>query len=198
MKPFAIPALVIASALPLSACISFGAKPPPALLTLEPTAIIPVGETRRSGTAATITVAPLLAPQELAVPRVPVRSSDTVVAYLKDAQWVEPPTRLFRRLLADTIGAKTGRMVLSVRQAQVDPGARLSGELRAFGVDATTSEVVVTYDASLVRGPDSSVIEDRRFEARVPVAKIESGSVAIALNQAANQVANEVAAWVGR
>ena len=191
--PFAGLALM----LPLAACISFGAKPPPSLLTLTPTATIPVGETRSSAGAATITIAVPVVPQELAAPRVPVHSGDTAIAYVKNAVWVEPPSRLFARLLVDTVTARTGRVVLSTRQSLSDPGARLTGELRRFGVDAGTNEVVVTFDASLQRTNDP-VFERRRFEVRLPVAPIEAAPVGVALNLAANQLAEQVADWVGR
>lgn len=182
--------------LPLAGCISFGAKTPESLLTLSPVQL-PVGESQRSNVAATITVSVPSVPQELAASRVPVHTGGTALAYVKDAQWVERPSQLFARLLGDTISAQTGRLVLSTRQSQLDPGAYLQGELRAFGINADTSEAVVTYDAALTRGPET-VIEKRRFEARVPVAVVEPAPVGVALNQAANQVATQVAEWVGR
>ncbi|MCW3835012.1 ABC-type transport auxiliary lipoprotein family protein [Sphingomonas canadensis] len=182
--------------LPLAACVSFGGKAPTVpLLTLVPEAQLAVGETRSTGDAASITIAVPAFSQELATPRVPVRAGGTV-AYLKDTQWVEPPARLFARLLSDTVSARTGRVVLSTRQSLMSPGARLTGELRRFGVEADTREAVVTYDASLMRGKDP-VFEKRRFEARVPVAEIAPAAVGDALNQAANRVAGEVAAWIG-
>jgi cholesterol transport system auxiliary component len=137
-------------------------------------------------------------PQELAVTRVPVRATDTSLAYVKNAQWVEQPGRLFARLLSDTVTTRTGRVVLTLRQASVDPSAQLSGELRTFGMDATTNEAVVTFDAALIRVERADAVEKRRFEARVPVTAISAETVAPAINQAANQVAVEVADWVGR
>lgn len=184
-------------AVALSGCISFGAKPPEALLTLAPEVTLPVGESQRSNVAATITVAVPSVPQELASSRIPVHSSGTAIAYVKDAQWVERPSQLLARLLADTVTARTGRLVLSTRQSMLDPGAYLMGELRAFGVDADTNEAVVTYDAALIRGPET-VVEKRRFEARVPLSEVKAAPVGAALNQAANQVAAQVADWVGR
>lgn len=190
----------------LGGCIRFGAEPPSSLLTLTPAAGIAVGQTADSASAKSITISVPLAAQELAVTRVPVRSGATNIAYLKDAVWVEAPSRLFARLLSDTVSARTGRVVLSVRQSLSDPGARLGGELRQFGLDATTSEAVVTYDATLVRdrpAPASGArapqtFEKRRFEARVPVAAIDAAAAGTALNAAANQVAGEVADWIGR
>src|SRR3546814_11918271 len=77
--------------------------------------------------------------------------------------------------MADTITARTGRVVLSSAQSGIDPGSRLAGELRDFGVDAATHEAVVIYDGALIRdGGDA--IEKQRFEARVPVAAIDANS----------------------
>ncbi|MFC3579950.1 ABC-type transport auxiliary lipoprotein family protein [Sphingomonas hylomeconis] len=189
--------LALIALLPLSACISFGAKPPPSLLTLTAAQTVAAGQTQSSANAPTITIAVPSFAQALATTRVPVQSSETTLAYVPDAQWVELPARLFARLMADTVTAKTGRVVLSTAQSFSDPGARLSGELRAFGVDATRSEAVVTFDAALIR-TTGTVVEKRRFETRVPIAAIEAGAVGIGINQAANQVASDVADWVGR
>lgn len=190
--------LLVASALaPLSGCLSFGAKPPPALLTLTSAASVPAGQTQSSGTMPTITILVPGASQAIAGTRVPVQASQTSIAYVTGAQWVEPPNRMFTRLLIDTVPAKTGRIVLSSAQSFSDPGAILSGELRNFGVDAGTNEAIVTFDASLIR-TTGKVVEKRRFEVRVTVAAIAADNVGAGLNQAANQVASEVADWVGR
>jgi cholesterol transport system auxiliary component len=194
----AAPRVVLVAALPLAGCISFGAKPPPSLLTLTAAAAPAVGVNQTSTGAQPITIEVPVSPQALATARVPVQSGPTSIAYVPKAQWAEPPARLFARLMADTITARTGRMVLSGVQSVNDPAARLGGELRRFGIDATTREAVVTFDASLVRVPLKGAIEKRRFEARVPVAAIDGDSVGAPLNDAANQVAAQVADWVGR
>ena len=181
----------------LSGCISFGGKPPASLLTLDSAVDLPVGESQRSNLAATITISVPSVPQELSSSRIPVHSGGTAIAYVKDAQWVERPNQLFARMLGDTITSRTGRLVLSTRQSQLDPGAYLMGELRTFGVDADRGEAVVTYDAALIRGKET-VVEKRRFEARVPVAPVDVATVGVALNTAANQVSAQVADWVGR
>src|ERR1700712_1603744 len=188
--------LPIVLALPLAGCLSFGGKPPKALLTLTPTTTLPVGSTQNSASARTVMIIVPVVPQSLAVARIPVTTGDTV-AYVTDAAWVEPPQRLFARLMSDTIAAKTGRVVLSTAQSYSDPGARLSGELRNFGFDGSTHEAVVTFDGALIRGSDANRVEKKRFEARVPIPPIDYTTVGPALNQAANQVAGEVADWVG-
>ena len=183
-------------ALPLAGCLGLGGKPPKALLTLTPAATLPVGATQSSATAKTVTIIVPVVPQSLAVARVPVEAGGQIT-YVTDAAWVEPPQRLFARLMSDTIAAKTGRVVLSTAQSYSDPGARLSGELRNFGVDGSAGQAVVTFDAALIRGGDASKVEKKRFEARVPIAPIDFSTVGPALNQAANQVAGEVADWIG-
>lgn len=194
-KPLTLLALVPAAF--LSGCISFGAKPPPSLLTLTAATPAPVGKEETATPDHTITVIVPVVPEALAVQRVPVQATNTSIAYVKDARWVESPAKLFARLLSETITAKTDWVVLGTRETRVDPGTRLSGELRHFGVEAATREAVVTYDGSLLR-PGAEPVEKRRFEARVPVSKIAAGPVGEALNEAANKVADEVAAWVGQ
>ncbi len=191
------PLIVLMASLPLAGCISFGAKPPPSLLTLQAQSAPTVGQTQDSARAKSITIQVPTTPQELATARVPVQEDATSIAYVKDAQWAEPPARLFARLMADTLTARVNRVVLSARDSVSDPGDRLSGELRQFGLDATRRDAVVTFDAALQRDGQTGV-EKRRFEARVPIGKIDAASVGPVLNQAANQVAQQVSDWVGR
>lgn len=191
-----LPLAALALAVPLAGCLSFGAKPPPTLLTLTATQTVPIGKPVSSASAASITILVPAVPQTLSSARVPVQASPTEVAYLKGAVWAEPPQRLFARLLSDTVSARTGRVVLSPAQSFADPGARLSGELRNFGVDATTNEAVVTYDAALIR-TEGKAVEKQRFEVRVPVSPIAPQPVGVALDQAANTLAGQVADWIG-
>ncbi|WP_174296429.1 ABC-type transport auxiliary lipoprotein family protein [Sphingomonas bacterium] len=218
----------LAACVALAGCISLGAKPPPSMLTLTSTAQPPVGQQQVAAVApgttastlsvggravATVTSQPLAAPsdagspsitvqvpavpQELATPRVPVQATPTTVAYIKSALWVAPPAQGFARILGDTITARTGRVVLSGAQSFQTGSAQLTGELRMFGIDAASQSAVVIYDASLVRATGGGIAK-QRFEARVPVATIDAAGAGTGLNAAANQVAAQVADWVGR
>lgn len=189
---------IFAALLPLSlaGCISFGPKPPPALLTLSPAAPVSVGAQQSSAAARSIVVQVPVVPAALATTRVPVQSTPTTIAYLKNAAWSEPPARLFARLLADTLTSRANMVVLSGVQSLSDPSASLGGELRMFGLDAASSTAVVTYDATLTRQGQTTV-EKRRFEARVPVAAMTGDAAGLALNDAANTVAAQVADWAG-
>lgn len=179
----------------LSGCVNLGAKPPPQLLTLTAAQSAPAG-TAASGQAATaIAVLEPNADQRLAVTRVPVQVTDSSVAYLQDAVWVDKPARLFQRLLAETIRAKGGRLVVDQGDLGYAAATKLSGQLLDMGFDAASGSAVVRFDA-LLQTPDGQV-RTKRFESRIPGVAPDALSVGSALNQAANQVAAEVAAWVG-
>ncbi|QZD93503.1 ABC-type transport auxiliary lipoprotein family protein [Qipengyuania xiapuensis] len=185
---------VLAPALLLAGCLSFGSEPPDSLLTLTPSATAPAGTGGSSASGSAIALVEFQAPAAIDVTRVPVQVSDTEIAYLKEAVWVEKPARLFRRLIAETIRARSNRVVVDGD----DPGAlasnRLTGTLRQFGYDARTGSVVVVFDA--VRPGEGSAVETRRFEATVPGVAADVRSVGPALNSAANDVAGQVADWV--
>ncbi len=184
--------LAAAMALGLSGCISLTPDPPPSLLVLTPTASAPAGVL---GNNTPIAIGEPDAPARLSVTRVPVQVDDSNIAYLQDAVWVEQPARLFRRLLAETIRVRGNRVVLDGGDLPPAGTAELNGMLREFGYDARTSSAIVRYDAT--RRLDDGTLQSRRFEASVPGVLPEVGPVGTALNQAANQVAVEVADWVG-
>lgn len=182
-------------ALPLAGCLSLGGKAPPFLLTLTAAQIAPADQPRSAGPGDAITVYTPSTPAEIANLRVPVRTGATTVAYLKGAQWTDVPAKLFQQLLSDTLAARTGRVVLNPRQASVDPGIRLTGDLDRFGIDASARQAEVSFDA-IRQNRDASRVDNRRFTARVPVAAMDPQAVAAALNQAANQVAVQVSDWL--
>lgn len=179
----------------LSGCISFGAEPPERLLTLTPASSIAAGTGVSGAPADALAVVDIRAPQRLDVNRVPVQTSDSTLAYLKDAQWVEKPAILFERLLAETIRARGNRLVLEGPDAEFAARTRLTGQLTEMGYDALTGSVVVTYDAMLVT--PSGEYRTQRFSRSVGGVAADADAVAPVLNDAANEVAAEVAAWVG-
>ena len=70
----------------------------------------------------------------------------------------------------------------------------IGGRLLEMGYDAPTRSVVVRFDA--IRTERGGPITTRRFEARVADVKPQASKVGPALNQAANDVARQVADWV--
>lgn len=185
--------LVLPLLLALSGCISLGGKPPESLLTLSPEASAPAGP--GSGSAqAVIAVLSIDAPAKLDVLRVPVAVSDTELAYLQEAYWVEKPARLFRRLVGETIRARGAAMVIDGDTTATLANVTLRGTLIDMGYDAQDAAAVVRFDA--VRLDSEGKVTTRRFEARETGVAPETRAVGAALNVAANKVAREVADWV--
>lgn len=197
MRRFRAPLIAAVAAATLSGCIGLGGKTPPFLLTLDPEAEPQAGAARTAAEAATLTILIPTAPQKLRTTRIPVQQDDASVTYVKDAQWVEAPSRLFQRLVSETVAARTSRVVLDEGQYLTAPGEQLAGQLMEFGVDARSNEVVVAYQAMLVAAGGKTVTQ-RRFEAREPISgKVEAKAVGEALTRAANKVAVDVAGWLG-
>lgn len=199
MKPLLGIAMPIALALGLSACslggMLGGGKTPANLLSLTPQAPMPEQIVRSASAGQAVTISVPAIAKELRSVRVPVQVSPTQVAYVTDLQWVDTPDRLFQELLAETVRRTTGRVVLDPNQATLDPGVSVSGQLQRFGYDQASGQVIVRFDAA--RAADGgSRVDTRRFEARVP-ASGDAVTVGPAINQAANQVALEVAGWIG-
>ena len=186
--------LVALGALSLSAC--FGGKDvPPTLLTLTSAAPAPASVSRAADPGEAITIQVPVIPKELNTTRVPALVGPTAVAYIEDLQWVESPDKLLQDLIQETVIRTTSRVVLDPRQAALDPGVSLTGNLSRFGYDTQEGAVVIRYDGALSTGGGTRV-ETRRFEARVP-ADGTAATVGPALNAAANRVAADVASWVG-
>jgi cholesterol transport system auxiliary component len=187
--------LALLALLPLGACFG-GAKAPAQLLTLTAAQTRPAGEVRAAREGQVITVTTPSSPQEVGVNRIPVYVSPTSVQYLAGAQWVAKPNDLFRQLLSETLAARTGWTVLDPATYTQVQGMVLGGQLVRFGYDPARSEAVVVFEASLAR--PGQAVSTNRFEAHVPVAAAEANEVATALNQAANQIAGQVADWAGK
>ncbi|RVT43913.1 ABC transporter [Sphingobium algorifonticola] len=180
----------------LAGCVSFGDKAPTQLLSLSSDARVAPGTTRIGGSGKSITVLPPETPKQLDTVRVPVQVDAVSVAYVKDARWVDSPRQMFQHLLSETIAASGSAIVLDPGQYSADPGRRLLGVLVDFGIDARTNSAIVTYDATLAP-VGGQPVQRKRFSASVPVGTIDATGVGNPINQAANKVAAEVAAWVG-
>lgn len=184
--------------LALSACVNIGGKGklPPTLLTLSPAAVAPAGSGASAAPSEALMVLEPETDQYLSVLRIPVQVDGANIAYIKNAQWVERPARLFRALLAETLRARGNRLILEDTQATVPvAGSRLAGRLIAMGYDAQSQSVVVRYDA--IRTGAGGTVQTKRFESVVPGVKAEGEAIGPALNRAANDVAAQVADWVG-
>ncbi len=188
-------AMAAALALALGGCLSLGGKVPDTLFSLTSSRSASAGTSASGKIEDAIVVAEPETDRRLAVQRVPVQIDDASVAYLQNAMWVERPARLFRSLLAETIRAKGSRLVFEDNEAASGAGVRLTGRLLEMGYDARSLSVVVRYDA--IRSSRGGDLTTRRFESIVPGVAAKPEAIGPALNQAANDVAAQVAEWVG-
>lgn len=179
----------------LGGLLGGGGKAPATLQTLTSEAADPGPMTRAAAAGQAVTIGVPVVAKELRTVRVPVQVSPTDVQYVTGVQWVDTPDRLFKNLVAETVRRTTSRVVLDSGQTSLDPGLVLSGQLQKFGYDAATGQVVVEFDGALSTAGGNRV-DARRFVATAP-ADGSGASVGPALNHAANQVATEVAQWIG-
>ena len=172
-----------------------GGKGPDILYDLTSSVPTTGAVTRQSSAGNAITVRVPIVSKELRTTRVPVQVNAVQVAYVEKLYWVDTPDRLFQNLVSETIRRTTSRVVLDPQQAGLDPGLTVSGQLQQFGFDAQRGVAVVRYDGTLATNGGASV-QTRTFLAELP-ADGTAATVAPALNAAANQVAIQVAQWVG-
>ena len=184
----------------LAGCVSLGGgKPPESLLTLSPTAAPAAGTGAVAGRdtpGRAILVQLPDTPAKLDVLRLPVTVSDTELAYLDEAYWVEKPARLFRRLVGETLRARGQALVVDNDDTPLLADVTVRGTLLAMDYDLRNSAVVVRFDA--VRTDAAGKASSRRFEARESGVPAEASAVGPAINRAANRVAGEIADWLAQ
>ncbi len=185
----------LAALLLVGGCVSLGGKAPKQMISLTPEHTAPAGDLGATALRDALVVLDPEAERRLDVQRVPVQVDDATIAYLKDATWVERPARQFRRLLAETIRAKGKRLVVEAGDTSEGGKTTLGGRLLDMGYDARSQTVAVRFDA--LRSDAAGNVVSRRFEATVPGVSPKVEAVAPALNKAANEVAEQVADWVG-
>lgn len=187
-------AAAMLASLSLSGCISLGGETPEQLFRLTPEEAAPAGAGATGVMTDAVVVLDPDADRGLDVMRVPVSVDASRVAYLKDATWIERPTRQFRSLLAETLRARTSRLVVEGGDFEVTGRTMIGGRLLQMGYDAPSKSVIVRFDA--VRTERGGQITSRRFEAMVNGVAPKAEAVGPALNRAANDVARQVADWI--
>lgn len=172
-----------------------GGKAPSTLYTLTSSAADPGTISRSASPGQAVTIAIPVVDKSLRSTRVAVDLGTTQVQYVKNVQLVDLPERLFQQLVSETVRRTTNRIVLDPSQGTLDPGVLVTGELQKFNYDSYAGQVVVQYDAAMASDGGRQV-ESRRFTATAP-SDGTAATVPSALNDAANQVAADVARWIG-
>jgi ABC-type uncharacterized transport system auxiliary subunit/flagellar hook-basal body complex protein FliE len=141
-------------------------KAPAQLYTITAAQRAPAGTLVKAKLGEALVVSDPETDRSLAMTRMAVQVNPTSIAYLKDANWVERPSRLLRNLLAEDIRASGKRLVLLDDDSESQVGLHLGGRLLAMGYDAQKHSAVIRFDAVL--GDGKGGVTMRRFEVSEP------------------------------
>lgn len=179
----------------LPSCVSLGnTEAPAAFLVLTPVNSIPANQESLGNTDNAIIVDIPNTPRKLDTNRIPVQVSDSSIAYVQGAFWSDKPARLMQQLISETIIATTGQLVIDKAQISGKSKAKISGTLSEFGIVESGSYAIVRFDA--IKTNSANVIEKKRFEAKRDIFQITASDSGEALNNAANDVAEQIAIWL--
>lgn len=180
-------ALLLAA--PLGGC--GGAAP----LTFD-LAALPAATGRPVAAGRAIVVSEPVGIQPFEADRIIVREPGGALSFLGGGQWADRLPRLIQTRIIQSL-ENAGRLRSVSRPGdKVVADYQLISEIRAFDLQAGTGEAVVDLSLKLVADGSGKVAAARIFTARVPVAKIDAGTGARALDQALVGVLADVVLWV--
>jgi cholesterol transport system auxiliary component len=163
-------------------------------LTFDLAALPPSGRTVAAGRS--IAVFEPVGIQPFEADRIIVREPGGALSFLGGGQWADRLPRLIQTRIIQSL-ENSGRLRSVSRPGdKVVADYQLISEIRAFDVQAGTGEAVVDLSLKLVADGTGKVAAARIFTARVPVAKIDAGTGAHALDQALMTVLADVVRWV--
>ena len=127
--------------------------------------------------------------------RILVRDGLTL-ALLPGGRWPQPLSSLFRERLIETF--QNAGLARSLAGGAAAADYELDLDIRAFELDAATSESHVDVAARIVKLPSGRVADVQIFSARIPVASADVGAVVAALDRASAIVMTGIVAFVAR
>ena len=121
-----------------------------------------------------------------------------LISNYKGARWTDTAPVLMRNRLLDAF-LQDGRIqVLSTDDSNLQADYEVGGELLAFQThyNGKSPEVLIQYNARLVRSSDQRVIASKRFEARQPLSNPMVPGVVAGFGQASDVLMPQVVQWV--
>ncbi|MCB5302504.1 ABC-type transport auxiliary lipoprotein family protein [Yersinia bercovieri] len=130
--------------------------------------------------------------------RIAVQPQGQEIAVYQNSRWSDPAPILVRNRLIQEVRADGRIRAVSSDDDSLQADVELSGDLSAFqGVYLTDkSEVLIRFDARLVRISDRRIIATRHFEIRQPIKGTEMNEVVQAFGLASDQLATQVLNWM--
>lgn len=151
---------------------------------------------RAAASARSIVVAEPVGLQPFEADRIIVREPGGGLSFLGGGQWSDRLPRLIQTRIIQSL-ENSGRLRSVSRPGdKIAAQYQLISEIRAFDIAAGSGEAVVDLSVKLIAEASSSVVAAKVFQARVPVAKVEPGSAAAALDAAMAIVLADIVRWV--
>lgn len=155
------------------------------------------GQGRAAASARSIVVAEPVGLQPFEADRIIVREPGGGLSFLGGGQWSDRLPRLIQTRIIQSL-ENSGRLRSVSRPGdKIAAQYQLISEIRAFDIAAGSGEAVVDLSVKLIAEATSTVVAAKVFQARVPVAKVEPGSAAAALDAAMAIVLADIVRWVG-
>lgn len=135
--------------------------------------------------------------QLLSTDRIVVRDQGGALSYLPGVQWADQLPALLQSRIVATFENTSRIDSVSRPGDRVTPDFQINVAIRAFEINAATSEAVVELSVRAVREATGQIARARVFSARVPVAAIDASSAVRGLDQALSQVLIDIVEWAG-
>ncbi|HEX8665887.1 MAG TPA: ABC-type transport auxiliary lipoprotein family protein [Beijerinckiaceae bacterium] len=135
--------------------------------------------------------------QALEAERIIAKDQSGAVSFIGGGQWADRLPRLIQAKLIQTFENSSKLKAVSRPGERVSPDYLLNTEIRAFQISSATGEAVVELSGRLVHDRTGRIVSGRVFSAREPVAKVDAGSAAQALDAALSRVLLDMVRWVG-
>lgn len=154
------------------------------------------GNARAAGSSRSIVVAEPIGLQTLEADRILVREPNGSLSFLGGGQWSDRLPRLIQTRLIQSL-ENSGRLRSVTRPGdKVVSDYQLVSEIREFDVAAGSREAVVDISVKMIAEGSGRVVNARVFSARIPVAAVDAGNAATALDAALGRVLTDIVRWV--
>ena len=190
--------LILAASLSLLSACSILPKPEQVDVYWLPYAQAPIAASRSAAVNWSLRLDKPMASAALNSQNIAVVPEGNLISNYKGARWSDPAPVLLRNRLLDAF-LQDGRIQgLSTDDTTVQADDELGGELLAFQThyNGKSPEVLIQYNARLVRSSDQRVIASKRFEARQPLSNPMVPGVVAGFGQASDTLMPQVVQWV--
>jgi len=191
-------AVVLATSLSLLSACSILPKPEQVDVYWLPYAQTPIATSPSAPVSWSLKLDKPMASNALNSQNIAVVPEGNLISNYKGARWSDPAPVLLRNRLLDAF-LQDGRIQgLSTDDSNLQSDFELGGELLAFQTryNGKSPEVLIQYNARLVRSRDQRVIGSKRFETRQPLTNPMVPGVVAGFEQATDQLMPQVVQWV--